>query len=169
MGMVGYLRQINPFELKKLQLNPNPNAVEIFLQGERRIRVVDDDYDEGVDLNKLWHILHYLLTGSALGGGSPLANAILGGEEIGSDMGYGPARFLTPSQVREVADALSRVSNEELARRFDPEAMDAAEIYGAGRGADPELAEYALEYLPQLVSYYSDAAAKGYAMLLYIG
>src|SRR5262249_46865216 len=47
--------------------------------------------------------LHYLFTGSADEGDGPLADAILGGVEVGDDRGYGPARFLDPDEVCAVA------------------------------------------------------------------
>ena len=65
----------------------------------------DEPGEDGLNLEKSWHVLHYLLTGKAEEAPGPLGNAILGGTEIGGDLGYGPARFLTPQQVREVAVA----------------------------------------------------------------
>ena len=92
-----------------------------------------------------------------------LQNAILGGTEIGPDVGYGPARFLTPRQVREVNLALAQISADELARRY-PHALRAA---GYTDGSDDDL-EAAQDLFERLAMYYKDAAAQGNAMLLYI-
>src|SRR5687767_14577361 len=45
------------------------------------------------DLDKAWHGIHYLLTGTAAEGGKPLDFLVSGGREVGNvDIGYGPAR-----------------------------------------------------------------------------
>lgn len=119
--------------------------------------------EEGLSLEKSWHSLHYLLTGTAGEAPPPLGNAVLGGAAIGEDMGYGPARFLTSEQVREVATALSGVNIEHLAQRFD--AMPSADIYAC---ADEDDFEDMQHYFEQLVRYYTDAAAGGSAMILWI-
>ena len=118
-----------------------------------------------MNLEKSWHVLHYLLTGKVEEAPAPLGNAILGGQEIGDDLGYGPARFLTSKQVREVAGALEAVSKDELAARFDLDAMLAARIYPVRDASELELAQHYFEHLSR---YYSDAAASGNAMLLYV-
>jgi hypothetical protein len=69
-----------------------------------------------LNLEKSWHVLHYLLTGKAEKAPPPVGNAILGGQDIGGDLGYGPARFLTPQQVREVRIALSAISKDGLGK-----------------------------------------------------
>jgi hypothetical protein len=120
---------------------------------------------EGLSLEKSWHSLHYLLTGVAGEAPPPLGNAILGGASIGDDGGYGPARFLTPERVREVAEALSSFKIEQLEQRFDVDAMSAANIYACPEEEELEMVQH---YFKRLVQYYSDAAAKGKAMLLWI-
>jgi hypothetical protein len=126
---------------------------------------VDGPDENGLSLEKSWHSLHYLLTGSAQEVDSPLGNAILGGKEIGPDLGYGPARFLGAAQVREVSSSLNSISKDDLARRFDLNAMMAAKIYACGDEEELELAQH---YFEHLVKYYAEAANRGDAMLLYI-
>jgi hypothetical protein len=121
--------------------------------------------ENGLNLEKSWHVLHYLLTGKAEEAPPPLGNAILGGTEIGGDLGYGPARFLTALQVREVAAALASISADDLAKRFNLEAMISAQIYPVRDEGELELAQ---DYFQQLSHYYADAAAAGNAMLLYV-
>lgn len=122
-------------------------------------------YEDGLSLEKSWHALHYLLTGRAQEAPPPLGDAILGGAELGEDMGYGPARFLTPEEVRATSAALDKVSAEDIARRFDLPTMIAAEIYACRNESDLGLAQ---EYFAELVRYYADAASRGNAMLLYL-
>jgi hypothetical protein len=157
MSMMGNLKQISASTLEEIK--SDPSILEEILFSE-------DAGAEGLEIEKAWHGLHYLLTGIAWGGDPPLANAVLGGEEIGEDWGYGAVRYLTPAQVQEVAAALSKISEEDLTERFDPEAMSNAQIYGI-TGDDDDL-EYLLEYFRPLVEYYQDASQKGNAMLLYL-
>jgi len=123
------------------------------------------DDENGLNLEKSWHVLHFLLTGEAENAQPPLGNAILGGKEIGDDLGYGPARFLTPQEVQEVASALTSLKKEDLASRFDLDAMIKARIYPVRDESELELAQ---EYFDELSRYYADAAVDGNAMLLYV-
>jgi hypothetical protein len=89
----------------------------------------------------------------------------LGGQEIGDNLGYGPARFLTPQQVREVAAALASISKVDLRGRFDLKAMMAANIYPVRDSSELELAQ---DHFEPLSHYYAEAAASGNAMLLWV-
>ncbi len=80
-------------------------------------------------LDKLWHGLHFVLTGSAGEAQGPLAYLLCGGREVGEDLGYGPARALTSGDTAAFRDALAAVSDEEFDRRFDLAALAANEIY----------------------------------------
>jgi hypothetical protein len=121
--------------------------------------------EDGLNLEKSWHVLHYLLTGKAEKAPPLVGNAILGGQDIGGDLGCGPARFLTPQQVREVRTALSAISKDGLRKRFDLKAMMAARIYPVRDQSELRLAE---DYFPLASRYYAEAAAAGNAMLLWV-
>ena len=69
-----------------------------------------------ISIEKAWHGLHYLLCGEVEPGSRPLSQAILGGAEVGEDMGYGPARYFTLTQVAGIADEL----NLKLGIRVSP-------------------------------------------------
>jgi Domain of unknown function (DUF1877) len=127
--------------------------------------VDDGPTEDGLNLEKSWHVLHYLLTGKVEGAPPPLGNAILGGQEIGGDLGYGPARFLTAQQVHEVAIALGAISKDDLTERFDLKAMIAANIFPVRDKSELRLAQ---DYFEQVSRYYAEAAADGNAMLLWL-
>lgn len=121
-----------------------------------------------LDLDKAWHGLHFLLTGTAEGGEPPLASSILGGKELpdrGGIMGYGPARYLTPAQVREICQALLQISEKNLATRFNLKTMQTIGIYAVDR---PDDLQYLIASFKKLKSYYRSAAKKGNGMLLYM-
>ncbi len=148
----------NPKEREKtrLQILQELRSTGVKLPGQ-------EPDEEGLSLEKSWHSLHYLLTGVTGEAPPPLGNAILGGTPIGNDIGYGPARFLTPEQVREVAAALSDLKIEQLAQRFD--AISSANIYAC---PDEDEFEDVRHYFQQIVRYYADAAARGNAMVLWV-
>lgn len=81
------------------------------------------------DLDKAWHGLHFLLTGTSDGGTFPAGFLLLGGEEIDEDVGYGPAQAFSAAQTRQIAAHLAALDDSELAARFDPAKMMALNIY----------------------------------------
>jgi hypothetical protein len=105
------------------QVIANPSGIRGLLEALDRSR-------SGISLEKSWHGLHFAFTGSAWDGEPPLDFLASGGDPIGTeDVGYGPARVLMPDTVARVNSALDAMSDEEFARRFDPEALSNAEIY----------------------------------------
>lgn len=130
------------------------------------IAVSTSQVSEPLRIDKSWHGIHFLLTGSAWGGKPPLSNAVNGGKEFGPDLGYGPARFLTPDQVKEVAAALDEITKETLRARFNPKAMTEAEIYSWHEDEGEEGLEYFLHYYDEVRAYFQQAARKGNGMLL---
>jgi hypothetical protein len=117
-----------------------------------------------LNIQKAWDGVHFLLTGDVSAGATPLANAVLGGQEIGPDLGYGPARFLTPEQVREVAAALASITPQEFEKRFNWTAMEKGEIYAVHEDG----AEWLRDAFERMQEYYQAAAAQGNAMLLFL-
>lgn len=60
--------------------------------------------DDRIDLDKTWHALHYLFTGTAWAGDFPACFLVSSGEPVGDvDVGYGPARSFTPAQTKAIA------------------------------------------------------------------
>jgi hypothetical protein len=122
---------------------------------------------EPLALDKAWHGLHFVLTGSADPCEDPVGKAIFGGTEIGEDLGYGPARYLTPQEVAEVASALDDLSVEAVMSRFDPVAMKDARVY-PGDWSDPGNEAWIRRAFDDLRSFYDAARDQGAAVLLSI-
>ncbi|WP_191842132.1 DUF1877 family protein [Catellatospora chokoriensis] len=120
-----------------------------------------------LDLGKSWHGVHYLLTGTAWDIRQGAGEAVLGGEEIGEDGGYGPARLFTPEAVRAVAAALDALDVDALRARFDPQAMTALRIY-PNHVVEMEAFDYLADNLADLHRFYRSAAHDGQAVLLAI-
>src|SRR5713101_847513 len=73
---------------------------------------------------KAWHGVHYLLCGDIEPGSAIPSQAVMGGVELGEDLGYGPARYFETGKVNQIAQALSAANLEaEMIARFDPVKM----------------------------------------------
>ncbi len=129
-----------------------------------------DDFGEPVSLGKDWHLLHFALTGTADAAPGPAGDAILGGEELGEDLGYGPARLLSPDAVRAVAAHLGRLGAAGIVGGLDLTAIP-EEVYSADFVAeeDPEEVREELELVAEvLVGLYRAAAAEGKAVVVWL-
>jgi hypothetical protein len=164
MGIIASFMAVTKNDLTKIQQNPN-------LLDE----ISSSDLNENnIDLDKAWHGIHFLLTGQADGGEAPLAWAITGGEILGDDpeeydQGYGPALFLTTEQVQAVAQALSNLSKDEFAARFDAKAMAKKDIYpNIWERDSQEALDYLLHYYEILVAFYQHAAARNLAVIQWL-
>jgi hypothetical protein len=117
-----------------------------------------------LSLDKDWHVVHYLLAGRADGVTDGVGMAVLGGEDLGEDLGYGPARLLDPTAVRAVAADFGRLPPAAILARWDRRAMERADVYsaeGAGKGI-------ASRRLVMLAAFYAAAAKEGKAVLAWL-
>ena len=116
-----------------------------------------DHESVGSDLDKAWHGIHYLLTGTAWAGSPPLNFLVDGGQTAGDiDVGYGPARLYTSVETQQIQTTLSALTDGELQSRFQPDEMMSFEIYPAiwnrPRAEDDTLG-YLVEYIAVLRQY----------------
>ncbi len=84
---------------------------------------------EALDIQTSWHIFHFLFTQQTGPDGSA-RGALLGGEPVGGDLGYGPAGLLSVEQTRDFAAYLATQDASSLAQRMNMPAMRAAGVYG---------------------------------------
>jgi Domain of unknown function (DUF1877) len=125
-------------------------------------------HDE-LEIDKAWHGLHFLLTGTAWEGDFPLNFIAVGGEEVGDDLGYGPARGLTSSDVRQIDRALEPLTRQELGQRFDAARMTELQIYPFGWSDDPDgELDYLLDFYADLRAFVRRTAERGDALLVYL-
>jgi hypothetical protein len=142
------------FELLQEQMGSRPSEP---LEGTHEV----------LSLDKAWHGVHYLLSGTAeLEPSDDVASrAVLGGVEIGDDFsGYGPARAFHSDDVTRLAEALgdSRVALDAAAR-YDAARMNGLQIYPFGWDDDGR--EWLLSSLRELRRFYTDGAAHGCGVL----
>ena len=119
------------------------------------------------DLDKAWHGIHYLLTGTADGGEPPLNFIVLGGDEVGDiEVGFGPARVMRAEEVKKVGEALAGIERDELKERFDAEEMIRQDIYGALEDYLDDDMEYFLGWFDTLKDFVGAAAEKDLGLVL---
>jgi hypothetical protein len=126
--------------------------------------------DTEVDLDKAWHGISYLLTGSAEPNGTLASKVIWGGEDIGPNQGYGPAQLLSPEDVKAIAHLLEQTAPEMLRGRFRQKEMTRAGVYPSviwERDGEEALG-YVLDYYKKLVAFYKRAAERGQAVIFAI-
>jgi hypothetical protein len=128
-----------------------------------------DGEGKEIDVDKSWHGMHYLLTRSAEGGTPPLDFLLEGGRTVGDeDVGYGPAWVFTAAETRGIAAAVAAISDEELRARYDPRAMDAADVYPSRiwvRDGDEAL-DYVMEYIAILRATLQEAVEMNRGLML---
>jgi hypothetical protein len=134
--------------------------------------VLGEDEVQSTDLDKAWHGIHYLLTGTANEGEGPISYLLTGGESVGGvDVGYGPARALSPAEVRDFQQALAGVTPEDLRARFNPVKMKALNIYPDIWDRDPtedDSLGYCLDYFKVLRSFIDETVARKQALVIYL-
>jgi hypothetical protein len=134
MSMIGNFLLVSDDTLRATLASPE--SVHTLLEAAH-----DQGGDTFVDVDKAWHCLHFLLTGTAWEGDPPLNFVVSGGTPVGEeDVGYGPARAFTSVELRSIADALDRIGSSDLPARFDGTRMEALEIYpnvGSWNEVDP--------------------------------
>ena len=140
---------------------PDPDSPNDFTEDQ------DSTEDGGIELEKTWHFLHFLITGKEEGGDYPLGYAIMTGhpfDKYSSDL-----RWLAPEEVQDVADALANISEKDLLKKRNLPKASKSCIYDYPAGFKKKDIEEVLPYFRKLRGYYSAAAKQGNAMLVHIG
>jgi hypothetical protein len=150
---------------------------------ERQLRIAEareriarlGSFEPPLDLEKWWHILHYVLTGEIgpAGGGSDL---LLTGQELGEDMGYGPARLHGPAETKDFSRFLERQDLANLQARIDlgeTSRLYPGRLYPAMRGpADAEyldmLRNNVGRHFVRLQDYVRKMADRGNGLLIWV-
>lgn len=160
MSTHGYYGRITAEELDAVRKDPA-------LEQELEQTLFDDDEHQTWFIDAAWDALRYLLAM----GGAPVD--VHGGAPV-SDFEWsndGPARYLTPDQVKEMAAYFAATPAEDLAVHFDPAAMTAAGLYGSWDRADK--AEDDLHWVQAeyegLAEFFAAAARAGDVVITMIG
>ena len=158
MAMVAKLRGLTPAEVDRIGSDP------AYLQS-----ALTAPHHDTLELPRSWHALHFLLCHDPWDGPEPFKHAILGGVELGEDLGHGAARVLGPDLVRRVAQALAPLEPRDIVElHYDPTRLESADIYPGGwehtEGWPPALESD----LSRLRDFYQRRASFGDALLISI-
>ena len=124
-----------------------------------------DDAETSIDLDQTWHGIHWLLTGSEGPTADVPSEAIFGGDPVGEDLGYGPARVLPAERVTAVAAALRDLDPDTLRTRMDPAAMTSAGIYPDIWDEEDVFEDELAPAYEDLRSFYAAAAQAGESVI----
>ncbi len=164
MGMRISYRRIPASRLGQILDDPTRAGDLVFAEDDDLLDGVDPQV---IDLDKMWHAIHFLLVDGEED--RVAAQAVLGGTEIGDDVGYGPVRYLVPGEVEAVAAHLDGTPFETLAARFDPDRMNGLGIYPEEWDEDGVLEEELAPAYERLVAFYRVAAERGEVVLVALG
>jgi hypothetical protein len=159
-GFLGWLLRLTPITISEVE----PEAAE-----DAPYRPPDPD--RSIDIEKAWHGLHFLLTGTADEGEEPACFLLRGGEDLDDE---GLTRALRPGQVRRFSQYLAALEADDLAARYDPERMTRLEIYPdtiwkrtAAPGESP--LEWLMDSFEEVRQFLDKAAASGDCVIITIG
>ena len=172
MGMVGNYRRITQQKLAELQ--NHPESITDFLFPGYEADKASELNGSYLYIDKTWHAIHFLLTGTALPSQPPLTNVVMGGKPLGDpenpDFDFSPACFLNPSEVKEASEEISKISKAEFQARFNPSELIKADIYPTivwqRRGEEDN--KYLTNYFLLLFKFFQEAAKLGEVVLFYI-
>lgn len=130
---------------------------------------VEPAEDRVMSLDKNWHMIHYILAREPWEGTLPQATLLAGGEELGSvDVGYGPARLLSRSNVEEFAQYLGTLSKENFAAGITAKEIAENELYGAYDEWSADDAMALWEYIEEMREFFSGAVKNKECIILYL-
>ena len=161
MGMYCELYSVSPAEIEQLQAAP---------ESFNDLMLAKQESTAPVNLEKAWHGLHFLLTGSAFEGEEPLCFLLKGGEPVGEhDLDYGPPRLFRPDAVARLNGALTPISGDALWSRFDRARLEEVEIYPSiWDEPEEDLREEYLYYFEQLKAFVRQASDEQKALIVLI-
>jgi hypothetical protein len=155
-GLLGFLLRLTPITIT--EVDPDAPPTDWIPDPEKEI-----------DIEKAWHGLHFLFTGTSDEGEEPACYLLKGGEALDDD---GCGRALRPDQVRRFAQFVSALHPGDLRRRFDAKRMMELEIYPGiwdrpvTEDEDPK--EWLIGCFTAVQSFVQRAAAAGDAMVVYV-
>lgn len=193
MGMIGVLRRVGGDDLRRVLREPRlvlhlldeegfaseppPERgffARLFGRAEpaaaAAVPVFERTEGDEMDVDKAWHGLHYLLTGTADEGDAPACYLVHGGEEIrGVEVGFATARVIRPAQVRDFADFLTPITRDALLQGYDARRMRELDIYPGIWDDEEGAREYLWDHFQHLRAFVAASAGRGDGLVIYIG
>lgn len=127
----------------------------------------------GLNIDRSWEAIHYLLCGDISDGEPPLGFVVPITSDKGIDFGSFGAFYLHAEQVAAALQAISELDEAGLRSRYDFPAMLKEEVYPLEAGivseedAD-EFFAYLLQHFNEIRRFYSQTAAEGKGIIFYL-
>lgn len=164
MSMIGNLLRVTQTQLSEYLQNSSLLLDNIY----------QEETEEGnpdlEDIDKSWNGIIFLLTGQNIDDSThPLASVLFSGQLIdeNQDVGYGPAHYFTPEQVRELNSQIAIISPQDLTERYDAKKMIELNIY-PDIWDDEDALAYLITYFKNVQNIYALATQKEEAIITFL-
>jgi hypothetical protein len=136
-------------------------------------KIYDDETvnENLVDIDKSWDGIIFLLTGQSLATAEHnLVRVLFSGQLIDEeqDLGYGPAHYLTPEQVAELNNEISKITIADLKQKFNPKKMTEQEVYPTIWDEGDDAFDYIADGFSTLQNVFADATKNGDAIITFL-
>ena len=166
MGMTCTLLRVTKSELEEY-LNDS-SLLEDRIYDEES----EDEVENLIDIDKSWGGIIFLLTEQEIQNTeNPLLQVLFSGQIIDDeqDLGCGPAHYLTPEQVVNLNNQISKITVEDLRQKYDPEKMTELSVYpDIWDNKSEEPFEYLSDNFLDIQKLYSDATKNGEAIITFL-
>ncbi|GEM_PF-616192 len=147
--------------------------VQQIAAGDIALKDLKIDNYPGLNIDRTWEAIHYLLCGDIADGEPPLGYVVPLTSDKGIDFGSFGAFSLRAEQVAAALQAMSELDEAQLRLRYDFSTMVKEEVYPLEEGMVSEEDEEAffafmLQYFNEIRSFYSQTAAEGKGLIFYI-
>ncbi|WP_179348295.1 YfbM family protein [Winogradskyella pacifica] len=166
MGMIGNVIRVSQEELNGFLNNSETLENKIY---------ADESYEAEwfLDLDKSWDGINYILTGEIIGGlenePNELQRALFSFQIIdeGQDLGYGPAQYLNPNQVKETYSELEKITDDVLKSKINGSEMNEIGIYPE-IWTESESHEFLIDSFKEFKEFYKKASENNEAIITYL-
>lgn len=157
MGMSGYYFAIDD------------KLVHAIATGETALEDLNPDDYPGLDIDKSWEVIHYLLCENIAEGEPPLGYVVPMLTDQSIPFGDFGAFYLRAGQVSEAHQAMAELDEAQLRLRYNFQAMVEEQIYPIVSDEDEnELFAYMLQHYNEIRRFYGQTAAEGKGLIFYI-
>ncbi len=126
-------------------------------------------FNDIFDVDKMWHGVYFLLTGTDYGGEPPVSLLFQAPPVSDENIGYGPPLAISAKQTKALGDHLDGLQKSSVLARFDATQMKALKIYPDIWDEDPAQLKAELGgAFDQLKAYCRRCADNGLGMLAYV-
>ena len=168
MGMIGNLLRVTKAELDAYLKDSSLLEDKIYSD---EMNEDETENPKFVDIDKTWDGIIFLLTGQSLDTAEHhLTRILFSGQLIDEeqDLGLGPAHYLTPEEVVELNNEISKITVEDLKKKFNPEKMNQLEIYPSIWNEGDDAFEYLMEGFSSVQQIFAEAAKNNEAIITFI-